>query len=223
LEFRRRGVQIEDLGSGIDSRERLDSGDIKFEHNIFWNFGFTDSPDSLFPQAFVRTYMTDTAQHNRFGVDPMLNGISRKQNGGFDPRLQAGSPAFSDAAIPGDAYFDNTGYIGAFGQVPAAALSAGALAACDQLWLAPWSFTYRSGIMKTHRSGDVNGSGGAPNLTDIVALVGIVFKSAAKPDPLCRADANGSGGNPTLTDIIYLVNFVFKSGAKPVGIDCCIS
>ncbi len=73
------------------------------------------------------------------------------------------------------------------------------------------------------KPGDANGSGGNPNLTDIIYLVNNVFKGGPKPNPACRGDANGTGGNPNLTDIIYLVNFVFKGGAAPVksGV-CCL-
>lgn len=77
-----------------------------------------------------------------------------------------------------------------------------------------------AGSVCTHRAGDVDGNG-SWSLTDIVGLVNIVFKSATKPTPLCRADANGSGGNPTLTDIIYLVNKVFKSGPNPIKTGVC--
>jgi len=79
-------------------------------------------------------------------------------------------------------------------------------------------------------SGDVNGSGGTPNLQDVIYLVNFVFdKSRLNPPcngtdpgncwtfaPLCRGDANGSGGTPNLQDVIYLVNFVFdKSRLSP--------
>src|SRR4030065_721925 len=68
----------------------------------------------------------------------------------------------------------------------------------------------------TERAGDANGSGSAPNLTDIIYLVNYVFKGSIAPVPLCRGDANGGGGAPNLTDIIYLVNYVFKGGLAPV-------
>lgn len=71
------------------------------------------------------------------------------------------------------------------------------------------------------KPGDVDGNG-SWTLTDIVALVGIVFKGAPKPTPWCRTDCNGTGGNPSLTDIVCLVMKVFKSGPNPVKIgECC--
>jgi len=73
----------------------------------------------------------------------------------------------------------------------------------------------------TYRPADVDGNGNW-TLTDIVGLVNMVFKSAAKPTPLCRTDCNATGGNPNLTDIVCLVNKVFKGAANPpiVG-ECC--
>ncbi|MCJ7459461.1 MAG: glycoside hydrolase family 5 protein [candidate division Zixibacteria bacterium] len=71
------------------------------------------------------------------------------------------------------------------------------------------------------KPGDANGSGSAPNLTDIIYLVNYVFKGGLVPSPLCRGDANGSSGNPNVSDIIYLVNYVFKGGPAPVKIGVC--
>ena len=70
-------------------------------------------------------------------------------------------------------------------------------------------------------AGDANGSGGAPNLTDIIYLVNNVFKGGPAPSPTCRGDANASGGIGNLTDIIYLVNYVFKGGPAPKKIGTC--
>jgi len=72
-----------------------------------------------------------------------------------------------------------------------------------------------------YRPCDVDGNGNW-TLIDVIGLVGMVFKGAAKPSPLCRADCNASGGSPTLTDIVYLVNKVFKGGPTPLLVgDCC--
>ena len=91
-------------------------------------------------------------------------------------------------------------------------------------------FWYGPGIYCLAKPGDVNASGGAPNLQDVIYLVNFVFdKSRVSPpcngtdpgncwifDPFCRGDVNGSGGTPNLQDVIYLVNFVFdKSRVSP--------
>ena len=69
------------------------------------------------------------------------------------------------------------------------------------------------------KPGDFNGNG-TINLTDIVGLVGHVFKGAAAPVPKCKGDFNGNN-ILNLTDIVGLVSFVFKGGAKPTPSDVC--
>ena len=78
-----------------------------------------------------------------------------------------------------------------------------------------------AGPLCTSKPGDANGSGGNPNLSDIIYLVNYVFKGGPAPNPSCRGDANASGSNPNLPDIIYLVNYVFKGGPKPVNSGVC--
>jgi len=85
----------------------------------------------------------------------------------------------------------------------------------------PSSNEATAGPLCTDKAGDANGSGGAPNLTDIIYLVNYVFKGGPAPSPLCQGDANGSGGAPNLTDIIYLVNYVFKGGPAPINSGVC--
>jgi len=80
-----------------------------------------------------------------------------------------------------------------------------------------------AGPLCTSKPGDANGSGGNPNLSDIIYLVNYVFKGGPAPNPTCRGDANGLGGNANLSDIIYLVNYVFKGGPQPVkSAVCCL-
>ena len=50
--------------------------------------------------------------------------------------------------------------------------------------------------------------------TDIIALVGYVFKSGPVPEPLFVGDVNADGAT-TSSDIIYLVAYVFKGGPAP--------
>lgn len=61
--------------------------------------------------------------------------------------------------------------------------------------------------------GDFNLSGGV-NATDIIALVGHVFKSGPPSSDPWTMDVNLDGA-PTAQDIIFLVNFAFKSGPAP--------
>ena len=69
-------------------------------------------------------------------------------------------------------------------------------------------------------SGDADGSGGTPGLSDIIHLVNYVFKDGLAPSPLCRGDATADG-SVTVPDIVYLVNFVFKGGAEPIKVETC--
>jgi|GEM_PF-2257710 len=78
---------------------------------------------------------------------------------------------------------------------------------------------------------DVNSTGGAPNLQDVLYLVNFIFDKgraatgcvSTNPTtcypvvPICRGDVNGSGGPPNLTDVIYLVNFIFDKDRAATG------
>ncbi|NOY77580.1 MAG: T9SS type A sorting domain-containing protein [Calditrichaeota bacterium] len=108
-------LNIEDLTSGEDSRARLAAGDIVYQNDVWFGFGAGDAADQLFPQAFVRTAITATANNNRF-VDPQLKGISRTNDGNLDPRPKAGSPLWTDyTTVPNDGFFTPVNYVGAFG------------------------------------------------------------------------------------------------------------
>ncbi len=71
------------------------------------------------------------------------------------------------------------------------------------------------------KPGDVNASGGNPNLSDIIYLVNFLFKGGPVPPATCGGDPNGSGGSGDLTDVVYLVNFIFNAGPAPVEISVC--
>ena len=109
-------VTVEDVAneSEFDSRRRLETNDIVMKNNIFYGFGNGNTPEAMFPQEFVRTYMTNQSNANRF-VDFNLRGISRTTNGNLDPRPGLGSPAWGGASAMSDNWFENTTYVGAFG------------------------------------------------------------------------------------------------------------
>jgi hypothetical protein len=199
-------VQIEDLVSGKDSRERLDSADIVLADNMWYGFGLA-TPDDSVPQAFVRAYMTAPAQNNRF-MDPQLRGISRKNDGGLDPRPQTGSPALTGAAtVPGDGFFTQTSYVGAFGPGP------------GDNWAKGWTFIDELGFFACAilNTGDVNVSGTITS-ADVITLVNYVFKGGADPLPCAASGDVNCSGTVTSADIIYLVGFVFKGGPAPCDV-----
>jgi len=73
------------------------------------------------------------------------------------------------------------------------------------------------------KPGDANGSGGSPNLTDIIYLVNYIFKEWPATTPTCLVDVNGSGSVGDIIDLIYLINYVYKGGPAPVkSRECCL-
>ncbi len=71
------------------------------------------------------------------------------------------------------------------------------------------------------KSGDANNDGEVL-LSDIVAIINVIFRGQVLPPPACRPDANGDG-RILLTDVIYLINNIFRAGPLPVknGV-CCL-
>jgi hypothetical protein len=132
-DFAGRAITIEDVSSGEDSRARLETADLVLQNNIWFGFGAGINLSDFAGQDFVQSYLTDPANDNRV-VDPQLQGISRTNDGGLDPRPKSGSPAFSGARnVPaGDDFFIQTGYVGAFGRVN---------------WASGWTFLSQSGIL----------------------------------------------------------------------------
>ncbi len=138
-DFFGRAVQIEDLASGEDSRARLEAGDLVLQNNLWFGFGAGATVDQYIAQDFVRAYVTNPANNNRF-VDPQLRGISRTTDGGLDPRPASGSPALTGAApAPNDGFFVAANYLGAFGNVN---------------WAADWTLLSALGILTSDGGGE---------------------------------------------------------------------
>ena len=120
-------VQIEDIdntGSKTeDSRQRFEAGDLGLTHNIWWDFGAGDNPQSWIAgndPAFAATVLTYLLANGNATDDPKLRGIERGTTGTgmLDPRPHSDSPALmlDRADYPdGDDFFSETDYIGAFG------------------------------------------------------------------------------------------------------------
>jgi len=130
-DFSENGVEVES-GDGETSFTRFQNGQVLFENNIWYKDGdaFTD----FIPDDFMQTYLGDATNMN-VTSNPLLVGISRIADFGLDPRPTWGSPALSMAkkALPeGDDFFEETGYIGAFG---------------DNLWINGWTALYQNNIV----------------------------------------------------------------------------
>lgn len=129
VDFNGKGVDIEDLTSGEDSRSRLEAGDIVLANNLWWNFGAGNTWEGLATKDWIRSHLSANA--NRI-ADPLIQ-ISRLPDGNLDPRPLPGSPAFTGiAAVPNDGFFIQTDYLGAFGST---------------LWLDGWTFLSQGGYL----------------------------------------------------------------------------
>ena len=137
------GLQIEDLASGADSRQRQENGDLNRENNLWWNIGPTWDPGATVnPTTFEDIiqlttddqgneinpgYRGQLAQYLRDNGNQLLTsspiqGVSRMAgSNGLDP-LAAGD-ATSGAPAPASSLnnsgvngtLDDTGYYGAMG------------------------------------------------------------------------------------------------------------
>ena len=67
----------------------------------------------------------------------------------------------------------------------------------------------------TIECGDINGSGGALNIADLVYMVDYMFTGGPEPPVMAMADVDGSGGNLDIADLVYLVDYMFSQGPPP--------
>jgi len=63
--------------------------------------------------------------------------------------------------------------------------------------------------------GDVNHSGGGPDISDLVSLVDYMFQNGPAPPMPVTADVDGSG-SIDIADMVYLVDFMFSEGPAPL-------
>lgn len=138
-------IEVEDLpaASGVDSRQRVEDGDLMLLNNIWWSFGAgselnagdngiigvtEDAEDS------TATWLINhlTANGNTL-EDPQLLSIGRDQSGSLKPLPAAGGPAFSGLADePADSWFEDVDFKGAFG---------------TDLWVADWTALSQEGFL----------------------------------------------------------------------------
>ena len=107
-------LNIEDLdGDAVDSRTRLEEGDLGFAGNLFFGFGagstIADIVDGTFADGVI-------AAANAY-ADPQLGGICRTADACLDPRPSSTGPAATGAAFTSEElgeWFDEVDYLGAF-------------------------------------------------------------------------------------------------------------
>ena len=134
-------INVEDLESGEDSRSRLENEDMAFNNNIWFSFtsGIADVANG---QQFLVDYLTNQANVNEV-VDPMINSISREPNMQLDPRVSAGSPAFSNVMdYPDSDFLTSVNYRGAFD--------------ANNLWAKEWTFLDEGGYLVPLEAGIIN-------------------------------------------------------------------
>lgn len=126
----RAGIHVENLPSGPDSYERMQSGDLDIDNSVWWRFGDGDFPACIAPDDSVGYYLFRCPGDN-FILDPMICQLDRPPDiGAIDP-----CPEYNDLTangaimVPDDTldFFDDVGYLGAFDPTEGA------------LWLFPWS------------------------------------------------------------------------------------
>lgn len=127
-------IEIEDLDETDtgDSRARFEEGTLKLQNNIFHNFGAGTTLRDLVENdgAFGDAVADSLDSWNNQIDDPQLANVSRLDPS-LDPRPASGGPASNGAmAVPGDDFFDQVGYFGAFDPN-------------GDNWAAGWSFTFR--------------------------------------------------------------------------------
>ncbi|MFZ5980785.1 MAG: hypothetical protein ACOYVF_09155, partial [Candidatus Zixiibacteriota bacterium] len=72
-------------------------------------------------------------------------------------------------------------------------------------------FIISAASVSAYECGDINCSGGEPDISDITRLIDYLYISH---DPLCDtliADVNNSGGEPDISDITRLIDFLYIS------------
>jgi len=114
--FRDKALQIEDLESGLDSRQRFEEGDLVLANNLWWSFGSNldlttalNGTDGRDIQWLADALFTT----DNLVADPGMQ-IGRSIGEGLDPRPFPGSVGFTVLA-PYFGNFEEVDYKGAFG------------------------------------------------------------------------------------------------------------
>ncbi|MGB7062593.1 MAG: hypothetical protein WBF13_09625 [Candidatus Zixiibacteriota bacterium] len=94
-------------------------------------------------------------------------------------------------------------------------------------WITAFSATDPCGAVETHQlsvevgmtyCGDCTDDGEI-NVSDVIHLIGDLFRNGPPPDPACKGDANCSGVRD-VGDIVVLINYLFRFGTGPC-FQCC--
>ncbi len=119
INFPEYAINIEDRTDIPDSYDHLQTGNLLFNCNYWWNFGAGNTweelvnvnPQSEDPTASFLINLMENTQNTI--EDPMIVNLSSESEV-FDPRLSPGSPALNSGCALDDPFFDPVSYIGAF-------------------------------------------------------------------------------------------------------------
>ncbi|MCB0662561.1 MAG: T9SS type A sorting domain-containing protein, partial [Saprospiraceae bacterium] len=132
-----KAIQVEDLATGLDSRQRLENGELALNNNIWWEFGagtsLTDIINPTTAGGDVSWLISHLGNNGNTLEDPQLGGISRDTDESLDPRPASNGPAFNALNSYDDAWFTPVYYKGAF---------------CSQgVWIKGWTAISEYGIL----------------------------------------------------------------------------
>jgi hypothetical protein len=134
-DYTKRGLSIGDGTSGPGTLANLYNDSITFNYTLWYNFGLapTNDPVDIFrPDSTANFFAAHPERHNDVMSTPVLNGVSRTNDGNLDPRV-VNSIAAPPAPFPSDAWFTPAAYYGAFEPN-------------QPLWTDGWTYLYRLGF-----------------------------------------------------------------------------
>ena len=119
INFPENAINVEDRTDIADSYDHLQTGDLMFNCNYWWDFGAGNTwadlvnvgPQNEDPTASFLINLLETNQNTI--ADPLLVNLNPEPIA-FDPRLSPGSPALNSGCALNDPFFDPVSYVGAF-------------------------------------------------------------------------------------------------------------
>lgn len=118
VEFKGNAIEVEDLpaNSGVDSRQRMDDGELNLLNNIWYNFGGDLFRATTNAEDMTAQFLVDHFNSNYNEVaDPGFEAVNR--NNDINPLPETNGPAYQNLANYNDPFFDSVLYKGAFDNV----------------------------------------------------------------------------------------------------------
>ena len=140
-----KGVDIEKLGSGEDSFNRYTSGELFLKNNLFWDVvsaGASAGAEDLFKVSFgsgasdngeSSEFVSSFEENGNLSGDPGLQ-YAQVTPGGNALQLVPSASAVDGTEMPGDSWFDNVNYKGAF-------------APGQEAWIKGWTYLDQLGFL----------------------------------------------------------------------------